>query len=112
MSNVISFERFKKTAVVKAVEKDPHIEAYVRMLRSMDKLQLMEEMVRFQEERSRKGHLTLDLIHKGIPLFEILERAAETDELRVLTRSYSKHLKYELLRFKEGGDGERHNPLL
>lgn len=61
----------------------------------MDKLELLEEMVAFQEERAKIGHLTLELCVKGIPLFEALTKSSETEDLRKLTSSYVKHLKYE-----------------
>jgi hypothetical protein len=69
---------------------------YKSMLLQMDKLELMEEMVRFQEWRAREGRLTMEMMQRGIPLFQALENAAETIELRTLTRSYRRHLEFEL----------------
>ncbi len=63
--------------------------------KSFDKQELLEEMVKFQEERSLKGSLTLDMINRGIPLFLRLEETAETYELKLLCRSYRKHLEIE-----------------
>lgn len=77
--------------------------AYLNMIKTMDKLELMEEMVRFQEERSRIGHLTREMILKGIPLFTLLERSAETMELRMLTHSYRRHLEHELAALDQQG---------
>ena len=60
-------------------------------------------MVRFQEERSKMGHLTLQMMTQGKHLFKALERTAETQELKILTRSYRRHLEYEIATFRENG---------
>ena len=70
--------------------------AYKAKILGMDKLELLEEMVRFQEERSRHGHLTPQMMIQGKILFKALEQSAETNELRLLTRSYRRHLEFEL----------------
>lgn len=72
--------------------------AYQKRIQKMDKLELLEEMMRFQEERTQAGHLTLPLILRGQILFKALEERAETRELTQLARSYRKHLKLELER--------------
>lgn len=69
--------------------------SYKARLFSMDKLELLEEMVLFQHERTKIGHLTIDLILLGRVLFELLEKNAETHELKLLSRSYRRHLEYE-----------------
>ena len=73
--------------------------AYRAMIQSMDKLELLEEMVRFQEERSRIGHLSLQMMLRGKHLFKALEESAETQELRILTRSYRRHLEHEMTEY-------------
>jgi len=70
--------------------------AYQAHILSLDKLELLEEMVRFQEERSKVGHLTLQMMSRGKLLFKALEESAETQELKLLTRSYRRHLEFEL----------------
>ncbi len=70
---------------------------YQAKILGMDKLDLLEEMVRFQEERANEGQLTSKLIGQGLLLFKALEENAETVELRNLARSYRRHLKYERL---------------
>jgi hypothetical protein len=70
--------------------------AYHARILGMDKLELLEEMVRFQEERTIVGQLTFPMMVKGKILFKALEGAAETQELRTLTRSYRRHLEYEM----------------
>lgn len=72
-----------------------HYEYKARVL-TMDKLELLEEMVRFQEERSAAEALTLSLMIRGRFLFKQLSETAETQELRHLTRSYKRHLEMEL----------------
>lgn len=69
---------------------------YQKRIAQMDKLDLLTEMMRFQEERSRLGKLTLPLMIRGKILFKALETNAETQELRHLARSYGRHLNYEL----------------
>jgi hypothetical protein len=76
-------------------------EAYRQKILSFDKLELLEEMVRFQEERSRVGELTPTMMVRGKILFQALEESAETQELRLLTRSYRRHLEFELAAFLE-----------
>jgi len=70
--------------------------AYQARILGMDKLALLEEMVRFQTERSRRGTLTLDMVARGKYLFKALEERAETEELRSLARSYRRHLDFEM----------------
>ncbi len=72
---------------------------YRAKILSMDKMDLLEEMVRFQEERSREGQLTPKMMAEGQILFGALEKSAETEELRLLTRSYRRHLEYELTEY-------------
>jgi len=79
--------------VKNAEHSDP--EYHARIL-AMGKLELLEEMVRFQEERSKLGSLTPQMMVRGKHLFKALESTAETQELRLLTRSYRRHLEYEL----------------
>ncbi len=74
--------------------------AYQARILGMDKLELLEEMVRFQEERSKIGELTLPMMIRGKILFKALEETAETQELRILTRSYRRHLEHEMAEYK------------
>lgn len=69
---------------------------YARKIAQLSKLELLNEMVRFQETRSQLGKLTPELMVKGRVLFEALEKNAETETLQVLTRSYRRHLELEL----------------
>lgn len=96
MSNVVSLKAARE---IKEAEHEDH--AYRAMILSMDKLELLEEMVRFQEERSRLGQLTLPMMIKGRHLFKALEETAETQELKILTRSYRRHLDYEIQDYRE-----------
>ena len=77
-------------------------QAFKRKILVMDKLALLEEMIRFQEERSSRGHLTLAMILKGRHLFKALEQHAETQELQILTSSYRKHLEFEYEAYVSG----------
>ena len=91
MAKVISFQAAKK--VKDARFEDP---AYETKIGAMDKYELLEEMIRFQEERSKNGELTLGMMVRGKCLFKALEESAETRELALLTRSYRRHLEHEM----------------
>lgn len=91
MSKVVSLQAFRE--VKKALIEDSEYNA--RIL-EMDRNLLLKEMVRFQEERTVKGHLTLPMIVRGKMLFKALGDIAETQELRLLSRSYLSHLEFEL----------------
>lgn len=69
---------------------------YQDKIQRMDKLELLEEMMKFQEERAQVGHLTFKMMIQGKILFKALEENACTQELRLLARSYRRHLKFEL----------------
>ncbi len=84
---------------VKQVEQEDPM--YKIRIEEMDKVQLLEEMVRFQEERSQLGELNVNLMVKGRILFRALEEHAETSALRALTKSYRRHLEYELADYLE-----------
>lgn len=91
MSNVVSIKAARE---IRSSKEEDH--AYHARILTMDKVELLEEMVRFQEERTRLGHLTPQMMIRGKVLFKALEENAETQELRILTRSYRRHLEYEL----------------
>lgn len=91
MNNVVSLNAVREIRKIKGG--DP---AYQALVLQMDKLELLEEMMRFQEDRSRLGQLTLKMMIRGQILFKALEENAETEELRALARSYRRHLKFEL----------------
>jgi hypothetical protein len=97
MSNVISIRAFK------ALRNDDAEElAYRARILSMSKVELLEEMVRFQEERKSIGTLTPILMQKGRHLFRALEDCADSQELKILSRSYRRHLEYEIQAAREG----------
>jgi hypothetical protein len=74
---------------------------YSAMVARMDKLDLLEEMVRFQEERSRVGALDDEMVARGLVLFRALSECSETRELGLLCRSYLRHLECEALARRE-----------
>lgn len=101
MGNIISLKAVRE--LKQAKDADLAYQAYIL---GLDKLQLLEEMVQFQERRSAQGHLTTEMMLKGRVLFSALERQAETQELRNLARSYRRHLDFELQALKTAGAGE------
>jgi hypothetical protein len=95
-SNVVSLEQFRRLKRITDQDLD-----YARLIEKMTKLELLDEMIRFQEERTRVGQLTYKMMIRGRHLFDALERNAETREMRLLARSYKRHLEHELLAQKE-----------
>lgn len=95
MSNVISLRAFKALKDVESEEL-----AYRAKILSMSKVELLEEMVSFQEERKERGSLSPDMMIKGRHLFRALEEVADTQELKILSRSYRRHLEYEIAELK------------
>lgn len=93
-ANVISINAFRKVRETESEEFE-----YRAKILGMDKLELLEEMVRFQEERTQAGQLSIGMISKGRHLFKALEESAETNELKLLTRSYRRHLEHEMLEY-------------
>ncbi len=79
----------------KRTQQDAELHYRAKIL-GMEKVELLEEMVRFQEERSHVGSLTPEMMKMGRHLFQALENSAETRELRVLAGSYRRHLELEL----------------
>ncbi len=69
---------------------------YQTKINQMNKYELLEEMVRFQEERSSKGKLSMEMMVRGQILFRALEASSETNELRLLAGSYRRHLEHEI----------------
>ena len=95
MSNVFSLRTYKP--------KSFNIIEYRAYIAKQDVVELLEEMVNFQTERSQKGYLTTDLILKGRILFKALRENCETKELYNLANSYLNHLEFE---FKKLNDKE------
>jgi hypothetical protein len=96
MSNVVSIRAYK------ALKDQDHEElAYRAQILSMSKVELLEEMVRFQEERKALGTLTSPLMVRGLHLFRALEESADSQELKILSRSYRRHLEYEIAALRE-----------
>src|SRR5690242_19464748 len=100
-NNVVSLMAVRE---IKKAEKAAELEYRARIL-GMDKLDLLQEMMHFQEERSKIGKLTIEMMIQGQILFQALEDTAETTELKDLTRSYRKHLKLELKATLEAAKG-------
>jgi len=78
------------------VNRTKHDPQYETQINRMNKYELLEEMVRFQEDRSSKDQLSLEMMVRGQILFRALEATAETSELRLLAGSYRRHLEHEI----------------
>lgn len=90
MDNVISLKSFR--------EHKYELE-YTKYISSMDKLDLLEEYVRFREEREKMKVLSLHMILKGRILFKALRDNAETQELKILAKSNIEFFDEELKEF-------------
>jgi len=95
MSNVISLRSYKALK-----DSDAEELAYHAKILSLSKVELLEEMVRFQEERKTMGILTHPMMVKGRHLFKALEENADSQELKILSRSYRRHLDHEIQALK------------
>lgn len=96
MSNVVSLRAYKALRDTDAEEL-----TYRARILSMSKVELLEEMVRFQEERKTVGSLSPTLMLRGRHLFRALEECADSQELKILSRSYRRHLDYEIAAARE-----------
>lgn len=90
MGNVVSLVA-KKQAVIELREWASYID-------SLDKLQLLEEMIKYQELRLREDRMSDLMIRQGQILFGALTQVAETKELRHMVIAYHCNLNLELAR--------------
>ncbi|MBI2711802.1 MAG: hypothetical protein HYX41_02905 [Bdellovibrio sp.] len=88
---IVSIHAVREAQVIKKGNPD-----YQNRILMMSKLELLTEMMVFQEERARIGKLTVPMMIRGRILFRALENGAETRELRLLARSYNQYLEREL----------------
>jgi predicted RNA-binding protein YlxR (DUF448 family) len=95
-AKIISIDSMRRLRAIQSRSPSDEDYAYQARILGMDKLALLEEMVRFQQERSERGDLTPEMMSRGRYLFKALEEKAETEELRLLARSYRRHLDHEL----------------
>ena len=89
--NVISLHAVRDSQVIHKGNLE-----YQQKILKMNKLDLLTEMMRFQEEHSSQSELNVPLMIRGRILFKVLEVFAETRELKLLARSYAQHLDGEL----------------
>lgn len=82
----------------KAYQAIKNQDEYKAKINAMDKVELLEEMVRFQEERA-SNPTTAKLITQGVILFDRIYNAAETQELKSLSRAITITLKLEAPRY-------------
>jgi hypothetical protein len=85
-----------KVVPIRDFQKDRDLDVYKAKIITMDHHDLLCEMVKFQEELSLLGYLSHKMMVEGVVLFKELSDRAQTNELRLLTRFYYRHLEYEL----------------
>ncbi len=93
MSNakIIDLDGFKKIQTSRKTHSE-----YQLYIDSLDKLDLLNEMIRYQQHRTEVGQLTPEMMTKGMVLFRALELEAESEGLRSLAGSYRRHLEHEM----------------
>lgn len=94
--NVVSLAKFRSDRSVKMED-----QAYRAKVASMDKIALMEEMVRWQETRSAGDRSQLSVV-RGRIIFDQLEKTCCTPEMKTLASSYKRQLESEFSRKKVG----------
>jgi len=87
MSNIVSLSSFRDEF------SNP---TYSAKIAQMDRLELVNEVVNFNEERYMNGGLNKDLIVKGLILFKNMAENSATSNFREFARSYHKHLELEM----------------
>jgi hypothetical protein len=90
MADVFDFQAAKNKK--ENLLKDPFFQKYID---KMDIPQLLEEMIRYHEQKPKDKELVFSMI-RGIILFEALERKCFTEEVRLLAGSYKRHLQHEI----------------
>lgn len=79
-------------------------EEYKKKIQAMDKLELLEEMVRFYEDWNIIDVPALEMIIKGMIFFEILKDKCETEELKHSTEFYYGLLELELKNYERANE--------
>ncbi|MBU6154765.1 MAG: hypothetical protein KGP28_10725 [Bdellovibrionales bacterium] len=85
-------ERFEQRIRIDQEMRNPNYEARVS---AMDKVTLLDEMIRFQDEQMKTREPSREQLIRGRILFQALLRSAETDELRKLSGDYKTRLEDE-----------------
>jgi hypothetical protein len=75
--NVVSLKDWKEKKA-----EQTQLWRYKAKLLGMDKLELLDELVKYTEERTKVSKPSHDLIERGITLAKVLADVAETAELR------------------------------
>lgn len=86
--NVLSFSKFREKKFL-----NNRLEDYQKVINTMDKLGLLEEMERFIDKRKDKEYLkSEENILRGIILFKKLDNNCETTDMMHLVKTYLKTL--------------------
>ncbi len=86
--NVLSFSKFREKKYL-----NNRLEDYQKVINTMDKLGLLEEMERFIDKRKDKEYLkSEENIFRGIILFKKLDNNCETTDMMHLVKTYLKTL--------------------
>lgn len=91
MSNIVNLSSFRDEFC------NP---AYAAKIAKMDRLDLVNEVIHFNEERYINGGLNKDLIIRGLLLFKNMGENATTQNFKEFAMTYCKHLELELQVFR------------
>ena len=91
MSNVVNLAAFRDIK-----EREFSNPFYQARIAKMDRLELVNEVIKFNEERYEHGGLNKELIVRGLILFKNMADNAETPNFKEFARTYCKHLELEL----------------
>jgi len=69
---------------------------YYRKIQSLEKSDLLKEMIQFQAKRSEHYHLAYQMVLQGQILFQAIEEKAVSTVLKKFAHAYHKNLKLEL----------------
>jgi hypothetical protein len=94
MGEVIPFRKFQSRARIGELER-----TWYKAYQPLDRLELLRQMVRYQVDRARETSLSPTLIARGLALFKLLFRQAETYEFKLMANSFLRHLEYERTQF-------------
>jgi hypothetical protein len=95
-NEVVSIKAFREIKD----QKNAHLE-YQTQVAAMDKIQLLEEMTKLQDQRAKQKDLELSEMIKGVALFNMLHKTAETEALKELTRSYLRNLELQIRKYSK-----------
>ncbi len=69
---------------------------YREELLIMPRIDLLQEMMKYQEEAEKLKTQPYPFLQKGSVLFSVIEFVAQTDDLRSIASAYRRHLDFQM----------------